>query len=138
LIQNNGFNLAPILSDKYGMNAEAAARRTPRRMFQHPIGVMYHGKYAVLEAHQLSEGGLLFSSPEPLTVHDFILATLIMPCGQHVIIRGELVYEIKAGRGPFKYGVKFAELPLAQRRAIRNYVGAKTRAEAEAEAKAEA
>ena len=97
----------------------------------------------LVQAHQLSEGGMLITQAATqkagsetgkqfalMKLHDSILATLVMPNGSHVIVRGELIYETPNVDGSRQYGVKFVELALNQRRAIRIYVAAKTQNEA--------
>jgi hypothetical protein len=110
------------------------SRRTPRRVFTRPIGILCDGEFQLGEALQLSEGGLLFRSAEYVYSTGFsVVITLNMPDGQGVVATGEIIYQLKAPTGP-QYGIRFSELDLQQRRAIRNYVSAKTQAEAEAEA----
>ena len=112
----------------------AEARRTPRRVFLRAIGLLRHGEYILVQALQLSEGGMLFQSPVQFAVGDAIVLSLIIPGGSSIVVRGEVIYS-KPGQGPIEpqYGVKFAPLALQPRRLIRIYVTAKTQAEAEAE-----
>lgn len=109
-------------------------RRTPRRVYERPIGLLRHGEYNVVEALQLSEGGMLFQVKPKFEIKDHIVATLILPSGGAVVARGELLYELPTTEGMRKYGVKFIDLGLHLRRWIRAYVSAKTQAEAEKEA----
>ena len=107
------------------------ARRTPRRVYFRPIGVLVHGKYGVQQALQLSEGGMLFQTRQNLEVGNLIVATLILPNGGCVVSRGEIIYLKPAQGSSFhQYGVKFPSLPIQLRRLIRNYVTAKTEEEA--------
>jgi len=108
-------------------------RRTPRRVFARPIGVLHHGEYAVVQASQLSEGGIGFYSAKEIAQNDLIVISLVMPGGGVVVGRGQ----INQGRpqdGTIHYSVKFVAMSLLLRRLIRNYVTAKTQAEAEMEA----
>lgn len=109
------------------------SRRTPRRVYSRPIGVLNRGVYQVARGHQLSEGGMLISTTESLKVHERVVVTLVMPGGDNVVARGEIIYMNPGEGGRPHYGVKFTELPLPTRRLIRNYVAAKTQAEAESE-----
>jgi len=110
------------------------SRRTPRRVYQRPIGILCQGAYFLAQAHQLSEGGLLFSSDRIFTAGDLIVISLVMPDGGSVVVRAEVIYERPGKRGsPPQYGVRFQSLHIPQRRQIRNYVAAKTQKEAEAE-----
>lgn len=108
-------------------------RRTPRRAFSHPVGILYHGEYKLRQGVQLSEGGMLFGSTEQFSTNDQIVACLVMPGRASVVARGEIVYGRPGENGLTLYGVKFTSLQLNQRRQIRNYVTAKTEREAEAE-----
>jgi hypothetical protein len=124
---------SPNLESKPGI----AARRTPRRVFNRPIGILYHGEYTPVRAWQISEGGLLFSSPQKLVIHTSIVLTVLVPGAPGIVARGELIYQKpQPGNkiGDPQFGVKFENLPLHLRRVIRNYVSAKTQAEAEMEA----
>lgn len=116
--------------------SSAETRRSPRRIYKRPVGILCAGRYDVEQASQLSEGGLLFRSEKEFSVHDQVVASLILPSGGVVVARGEVIYEKpEPGSKRIKqYGVKFAALGLHLRRWIRNYVSAKTQAEAEAEA----
>ena len=109
-------------------------RRTPRRIYQRPIGILLHGVYDVFQGLQLSEGGLLFRSEKMFAVKSQIVATLVMPGGGVIVTRGEVIYARPDSGRTQQFGVKFTSLPLHLRRVIRNYVTAKTQAEAEAEA----
>jgi hypothetical protein len=109
-------------------------RRTPRRAFVHPVGILVGGRYLLEQALQLSEGGMLISAADKLDVAKQVVVTLVMPGAGYVVARGEIIYGKPAEKGQTHYGVKFASLHLNQRRAIRNYVTAKTQKEAEAEA----
>lgn len=102
-------------------------------MFHRTIGVLYRGRYTVVQAVQISEGGLLFTSREKRDVKSPIVLSLLVPGGFSIVARGELIYEVKNGSG-FNYGVKFYSLGFHLKRIIRNYVSAKTQAEAEQEA----
>ena len=112
-------------------NAGIESRRSPRRVFRRPIGLLYRGSYVVARALQLSEGGLLLVSPWALSPGDQIAVTIMLPLGGSCVVRAEVLYPSPEEKGAF--GAKFSELPLAQRRLIRSYVSAKTQQEATAE-----
>jgi hypothetical protein len=109
------------------------SRKTPRRIFVHPMGVLSDGIYGLVRALQLSEGGLLFEAEDPFQIHDGVVVSFILPGGQGVVARGEVIYANPGLGGRVEYGVRFAPLSLKLRRLIRLYVTAKTQAEAEAE-----
>jgi len=94
----------------------AELRRTPRRPFKRPVGVMCRGHYHLLHARQLSEGGVLIriGAPEKtrkytgvnqftyeeelvLSLDDFpegqqVLVTFTLPSGFSLIARGQVIY----------------------------------------------
>lgn len=127
---------------KLGVTAKGVetTRRTPRRVYSRPVGLLRHGEFCLVQALQLSEGGLLFHSPLQFAVGEAIVLSIIVPGGSSVVVRAEIIY-VKpaqpASLGQLQYGVKFAPLTLPLRRLIRIYVTAKTQAEAEAEQFAE-
>jgi hypothetical protein len=109
-------------------------RRTPRRVYVRPIGVLCLGQYEVQQALQLSESGVLFQSSHKFEVKDQVVASLVLPGDGVVVARGEITSERSEANGNLhQYGIKFVPLPLHLRRWIRNYVAAKTQEEAEAE-----
>lgn len=110
------------------------SRRTPRRVYQRPVGLLIDGGYSLVSALQLSEGGTLFVSGSKLKLNSPIVVSLVLPGTGCVVARGELIYERPHPSGGFQYGVRFSELQRPQRRLIRNYVAAKTQEEAEVEA----
>lgn len=117
------------------VSGAAAARRTPRRPFQRPVGVLVGGHYEVLRARQLSEGGMsiflgefgsrLRIKVEEVNVGQKICVTFVLPGGQSLCLAGEVIYQ-DAESGPgLHIGVKFGSVPLHQRRLIRGYVSSK-------------
>lgn len=109
-------------------------RRTPRRVFRRPLGVLCHGVYEVREAQQLSEGGLLFHSGEAYDMHANVVVSLIIRGSDCISVIGTVIYSLPTAEGVKAYGVRFSNISMTQRRLIRNYVSAKTLAEAQVEA----
>lgn len=109
------------------------ARRTPRRVFNRAIGLLYAGKYSIQQALQLSEGGMLFVSDSRFANGERFVATVLLPGGHGILFQGEIIYSRPGPNGSFQYGVKFNGVSINHKRMIRNYVSAKTQAEAEAE-----
>ena len=108
------------------------ARRTPRRVFNRAVGILFGGDYSIQQALQLSEGGMLYSSAIKRQTGDHILVTIVLPNG-NLVVRGEILYGKPAAGGVSQYGVRFDGVALHHKRMIRNYVSAKTQAEAEVE-----
>lgn len=82
---------------------------------------------------QLSEGGLLFLSDSLFANGERIVATVLLPGGDCILFQAEVIYSRPGSNGLFQYGVKFRTVAIHHKRMIRNYVSAKTQAEAEAE-----
>jgi hypothetical protein len=111
-------------------------RRSPRRVFDSPVGVLHNGKYRLRLATHLSEGGMMVILDDSYKVKDLVLMTILLPAGGHAIVRAELLYSADLPDGKKGFGMRFQGLQLAQRRLIRNYISAKTQAEAELENRA--
>lgn len=121
-------SVAPVTSG-------AAARRTPRRPFQRPVGVLAGGHYEVLRARQLSEGGMsiflgdfgsrLRMKVEEVLVGKSVSMTFILPSGDSLSLRGEVIYHDTESGSGLHIGVKFGVVPMAERRLIRSYVSSK-------------
>lgn len=107
------------------------SRRSPRRAFQRPIGILVQGEYTVAEAAQISEGGMLIVCEYELALKDLIVVTVLLPDGGHAVARAEILYRRKADGGKAAFGLQFINLPMMKKRIIRNYVAAKTQEEAE-------
>lgn len=116
-----------------GRKSGIEGRRTPRRAFTRPIGVLRRGEYRVSQSVQLSEGGMLISTRVKMEAGDHIVITAIIHGGESLVVTAEVLYETKSSLSGAQYGIKFIDLPLHQRRMIRNYVSAKTLEEAELE-----
>ncbi len=117
------------------VSGTAAARRTPRRPFQRPVGVLVGGHYEVLRARQLSEGGIsiflgefgsrLRIKVEEVKVGQKLCVTFLLPSGDNLSLAGEVIYhDAESGPG-LNIGIKFGTVPLHQRRLIRAYVSSK-------------
>lgn len=142
------------------INSGIAARRTPRRSYRRPVGILMGGRYVVVEGRSLSEGGVLFSLRDlkgelQIRLDDFQIGTsvavsLILPAGPVMVLRGAVIYhqdEAEDGNqsaarrvsaaaisGPTKaIGIKFYIVPILQRREIRNYVSQKRAGELDVE-----
>ncbi len=113
----------------------SAGRRTPRRPFQRSVGVLVGGHYEVLRGRQLSEGGMsLFlgeiGSQLPLQVEEVgvgknICVTFVLPSGESLSLRGEVIYHDTESSQGLILGVKYVSVSLHQKRLIRAYVSSK-------------
>lgn len=113
-------------------------RRTPRRSYRRPVGILIRGRYEVLEGRSLSEGGVMVAlmdgtdrrhlprfSAEDLPVGARLTASIILPTGSVIVLRGEVIYHQGDEKVGHTVGIKFDGVPLHQRREIRNYVSSK-------------
>jgi hypothetical protein len=124
----------------------AANRRTPRRIFRRPVGVMVRGHYVVLDGRSISEGGLLVAlgdrgdhssasrmSLDELPVEARVSVSIILPAGSTLVLRGKVIYQEGDEAIGHSIGIKFEAVPLQQRRDIRIYVSSKEAGEADLE-----
>jgi hypothetical protein len=109
-------------------------RQTPRRVFEHSVGVLYRGQYELCKARELSEGGVSIESSWALNSGENLLVTLFLPGGHMCALRAE-VRTMEKKDGQVRYNCQFKEVSLPYRRSIRNYVSAKTQEEAENESR---
>lgn len=72
----------------------------------------------------------MVSIPRDIAPGTKVVVTVFIPGGGHALVQAEVLY--RQGKQN-SYGMKFENLPLAQKRFIRNYVSAKTQKEAEQE-----
>ena len=107
-------------------------RRSPRRVFRRPVGILLHGNYQVCQALQLGEGGMMAIIDAEIPSGTQLVATVFLPGGGHALMQAEVLYHAKTPEG-HAYGMIFTSVPLAQKRHIRNYVSAKTEQEAQDE-----
>ena len=76
---------------------------------------------------------MLFQSDFKYKAGDSIVATVLLPGGTGILFQGEIIYSKPGPGGVLHYGVKFKGVAIHHKRMVRNYVSAKTQAEAEAE-----
>lgn len=107
-------------------------RRSPRRVFRRPVGILAHGVYQVCKALQLGEGGMMAIIDADITPGTTVVITVFIPGGGYALVQAQVLYCVDSPEGK-AYGLKFENVPLAQKRFIRNYVSAKTQKEAEDE-----
>lgn len=106
-------------------------RRTPRRQFDRPVGVLFKGKYQIIKAVQISEGGVLLELPGHIKVGDHLLMNLILKADRgYAVSRGEVLYVNEDVSDGFKrMGIKFFDLSSRHKRFIRDYIASKSEEE---------
>lgn len=79
-------------------------------------------------SQQIGEGGMMIATPKTLRPEERILLTFHSPDGKIVITQGTLVYQVpNATRSEVeRFGVEFQGVDYGLKRAIRNYVAAKS------------
>lgn len=109
------------------MSIEQAAenlgrRRSPRRDFESPIGVLSAGKYGIERCYEVGEGGMTISTRRPLKKDAQIVITFFVQ-NQPIVVRAKVRSVLPAkGKAANVYGVEFSNLDFAFKRVIRNFV----------------
>lgn len=136
-----------------------ANRRSPRRPFLRPVGLLVGGHYVVLSGRQISEGGMSISLGK--SGAESSIEAQQVPVGQQIAVtflisqrdskmrhiggtsgenkkeesfslRGEIIYhDIESGPG-LHLGIKFIGVDLHQKRVIRAFTSTKKTEEAHA------
>lgn len=110
------------------------AVRSPRRVFDRPVGLLFKGCYFVCRGLQVSEGGMLIGIDLALSAGDLVLLSLLLPSSGGTVVRAEILYRHALSQsGLPEFGLKFLNITVLARRSVRNYVSAKTLDEAELE-----
>lgn len=97
-------------------------RRVPRRDFQRLIGVLIKGEFFITDGLQIGEGGMLFLSPQKLTIGQTVVLSFRLPQQNFAVLRAVVRYEMDGDKGPWRYGAEFYEVDFLMKRAIRQYV----------------
>ncbi len=107
-------------------------RKYPRRRYRRPVGIMYQGQFWLVRGEEIGEGGLLIKSTREIPESAVVLVTLFVPGGEIAIIRCEVRY-ILSGRTASEYriGLQFINFSFKHKKKIRDYIAAKSEAEAE-------
>ncbi len=107
-------------------------RRFPRRIFDHPAGVLNRGIFTVCEGFEISEGGMLTNQMENCVQGSIVVINFFIPNRDFVTVRGEVVYIKPANpqqRGMPAMGIKFQNLQFREKRFIRDFIADKTQVE---------
>lgn len=108
-----------------------AKRKYPRRRYRRPVGFMYRGEFWLTRGEEVGEGGMLVSSRREVPAGAMVLITLFIPGGEIAIVRSEVRYA-SDGRtdGEMRIGLQFSNLSFKHKKKIRDYIAAKSEAEA--------
>ncbi len=92
-----------------------ANRRTPRRGHDRIVGVLFSGKYSLVQSNQISEGGMMLELSRDLVAGEIILVTLLVPKTMAPILtRAEILYKIEDAQSKnsnlVQTGIRFLSL----------------------------
>lgn len=109
-------------------------RRFPRRRFSQNIGVLFKGQYRISESAQIGEGGMMISSDFALEENSWVVVSFMVPGRAFIIVRAQVQYLMPdAQTHEVMYGLKFLNITFDNRRKLRDFIAAKTEAEAVAD-----
>jgi len=108
-------------------------RKFPRRGYRKPVGLLYRGKFWLGLGEEIGEGGLGVISNEPVNVEDQVVVTLVVPGGEMAVVRSIVRYCAKRGENQFEFGLQFVNFNFRFKKTIRDYIAAKSEAEARGE-----
>jgi c-di-GMP-binding flagellar brake protein YcgR len=101
-------------------------RRFPRKEYQRKVGMLFAGSYIVVDAIEISEGGISFMSEFTFTTNRECVLTLQIPKGDFISIRAVIKHMTKMG-SHMSVGVSFVDLAFSNKRQIRNFVADRER-----------
>jgi hypothetical protein len=112
-----------------------AKRKYPRRRYRQPVGILHRGKFWLTRGEEIGEGGLLVNSDRPIAQGEMVIISLFIPGGDIAIIRSEVRYQFDSRAsgssiGNF-IGFQFTSVIFKHKKKIRDYIAAKSEAEAE-------
>jgi hypothetical protein len=119
-------------------SSDVQSRKAPMRQYRRTVGILVAGKFILGETFQLSETGILAGLPLKignLEIGQKVVVSFFLPKEGAISIQCEITqndknqFEDPSKKEIILYGFKFIELPLSQRREIRNYVSQKTEGE---------
>ena len=105
------------------MENQRTERRTPRRSFLRPIGILVAGQYFVVEGLEVSEAGVRLHAPLPLPVGQKVVVSLTLLNGKIIVVPAES-RERKSDSNDGSF-VSFVGISIADRRLIRSYVSSR-------------
>ena len=106
-------------------------RRFPRRKFKQVMGLLFRGAYDISQSVQIGEGGMLIRSPHAHKDGEKVVISFLVPGRGFMIVRAQIQYSLPDKKsGSAFWGVKFLNLSFENRRILRDFISAKTEAEA--------
>lgn len=111
-------------------------RRFPRRRYMQKIGILYKGKYHLGSGLEIGEGGLKLYSDHEFENGGKAVLSFLISAEVYIVVIAEVRYHLGPKNGdPESFGFQFVDIAFDKKRAIRDYIAAKTEVEAEEELK---
>lgn len=101
-------------------------RQFPRRKFEHKVGVLWQGDYALAQAGTIGEGGLSFYYPKKIEQGQLVLISVEVPDGVITAIRAEVRNHGIGEEAGILHGLRFLSLSFQDKRKIRGFVAARS------------
>ncbi len=115
-------------------NQHAFKRRFPRRGFRKAIGVLYQGHFWLCTGEEIGEGGIGINSMREIPEGARVIITFFVPGAEIAVIRSEARYNTKARiEGQTRVGLQFLDASFDLKKTIRDYIAAKSEAEAQSD-----
>lgn len=112
-------------------NTNNPKRRYPRRGFKKSIGVLYQGYFWLCMGEEIGEGGIGLNSIRELPENASVIVTFFVPGGEIAIIRAQVRYNTNSRiEGQTRVGLQFLDAGFDMKKKIRDYIAAKSEAEA--------
>jgi hypothetical protein len=111
-------------------------RRYPRRIFTESVGCLYRGQYQIVQARQLGQKGMMFENAQDIAAGDYVVVSFVISRKHYLILRAEARYVKEDQEGTVLVGFEFTDIKAKDKRTIREYISAKTEAEAQTEKQA--
>lgn len=97
-------------------------RKYPRVVFSKWMGLLVDGRYQLVKAHEIGEGGVSFFYPENIELAKRLILTIPMGSGQFICVRCEVRNQTRPQPEKFSIGVQFLEIAFEHKRGIRSLV----------------
>jgi hypothetical protein len=109
----------------------SSKRRYPRRLYKKPVGILYQGRFWQATGEEIGEGGIGILSPENIPEGAQVILSLFVPGGEMAVVRSTVRHNVKANTGDqVPLGLQFVDFAFKYKKKIRDYIAAKTEAEA--------
>lgn len=104
------------------MSQQLIRRKYPRVAFTKRMGLLVDGRYNLVRAHEIGEGGVSFFYPEKIELAKRLILTIPMGTGHFICVCCEVRNQTKPQQAEFSIGVQFLEIAFEHKRSIRSLV----------------